>query len=437
MAESELDKWKKRCLALAEEVDDWQTRCERMGRRLQKVLARLVCAFEGQSQGLDPYLVPLREALRGHVLDENRLENLDTSSDVLLRVSEQIRCEQAARDQDLHSCLLRLLQAVEIPPALTDLGEQVSACLKQGEATKEAIEGTARLLAEVYVRLRQERAELEVFLGQLTARLQLLTVQAQDVGQLLQASEGDRSMTLTAQVDHLRASTLGETSLEALKLIIAEKLDALSAQLHAFLQEEAKRNAQAAEQIGAMTERLQELEQESYGLRQKLKQAYHQARYDPVTDLPNRKATDESLAQEFARWQRFKQPLSVLLWDLDHFKQINDRFGHQAGDKALRVVGQILREGIRAVDFVGRYGGEEFLMLLPGTELAGATKLAEKLREAVKRCGFHSRGEPVPITVSCGLTCARAGDTLASLFERADQALYQAKRTGRDRCVGV
>lgn len=437
MAEAEPDKWKNKCLALAEELDALQARAERTEKRLLKILARLVCAFEGQSQRLDQFLEQLHQVLRRGSLDEHGLEQLDAASDVLLRASEQIRREKSSGEQGLHRQLLRLLEVVEIPPSLSDLGERLSASLKQGCASEEALDETARLLAEINTRLRKERAEIEDFLEQLTAKLQLLEAQAQDVGRVLQASDGNWNRTLTAQVAHLRIKMFEETNLEALKLVITERLDILTRQLRVFYQEETDRNAQAAKRIAALTERLQELEQESKKLRQQLKIAYQQALYDPVTGLPNRKATDERLAQEFSRWQRFHQPLSLLIWDIDHFKQINDRFGHQAGDKTLRIVGQTLREGIRAVDFVGRYGGEEFVMLLPGTKLEDALKVAEKLREAVKRRGFNSRGKPVPITISCGLSCARPGDTQMSLFERADKALYQAKQAGRDRCVSL
>ncbi len=437
MTQAEPDKWKSRCLSLAQELDARQAFWERAEKLLIKILTRLICACDGRSQRLDRPLDQLHEVVRRGQLDEAGLAQLDAASDVLLRVSEQIRIDRSADELDLHRHLLQLLEEIEIPPALTELGRQLSCSLKQGCALEEALDGTARLLAEINARLKQERAEIEDFLGQLAAKLQLLEAQTQDVGRVLYARNGNWNEALTAQVDHLRVQTLRETNLDALKLVITERLDILTGQLRMFCEEEAVRNAELAAQIASLTERLGELEQEAKDLRHRLRVAHQQALYDPVTGLPNRKAVDERLAQEFSRWQRFHQPLSLAVWDIDHFKRINDRFGHQAGDKALRIVGQVLRSAVRAVDFVGRYGGEEFVMLLPGTDLEGALKVAEKLREAVKRCGFNSRGKPVPVTISCGLTCARMGDTQTSLFERADRALYQAKQAGRDRCIAT
>jgi len=335
----------------------------------------------------------------------------------------------------LRNHLLHWVKEIEIPTGLSDQAERLLHLLEQGVEIDEALQETARLMDALKNHLRQEREEIEAFLAQLTDKLQELESQTRDVGDLFQPLDPGWNEKLSAQVVSLRQQTLEETDLRTLKSVVTDKLDAITVQLKAFRQAEEKRIQEAERKVEAMGMRLKELEQESEDLRQRLRVANQQALFDALTGLPNRQAVDERLQQEFARWRRFGNPCSLLVWDIDHFKQINDRFGHRAGDKALRIVGRTLREGIRKVDFVGRYGGEEFLMLLPGTDQDGALKLAEKLREAVKHCGFNSRGIPVPITISCGISCIREEDTPHSLFERADQALYQAKRGGRDRCV--
>ncbi|GAB6067287.1 hypothetical protein JCM13664_06050 [Methylothermus subterraneus] len=430
MAETGSDSWRTKCLALAQELDAREAFWKDAEKRLFKVLTRLLCALEDRRS--DPPLESLRQAVRRGVLDETGLAQLEAAADALFRIV----ASPSIDEQSLHRPLARLLRELETFPALAEPSRQLIDSLKQGGALPEVLTGTARLLFESYVMLRQEREEIQDFLAQLTIKLQQLDAQAQNIGRVFGEKQGWNA-ALTAQVARLRTQTLEETSLDALKSLIVERLDSLTEQLVVICKVEAKQEAELAEQIAALTGRVAELEQETQDLRRRLKAAQQQARYDPVTGLPNRQAVDERLTQEFSRWQRFRQPLSLLLWDIDHFKQINDRFGHQAGDKILRVVAQTLRGGIREVDFVGRYGGEEFVMLLPGTDLEGALKVAEKLREAVKGCGFNSRGKPVPVTISCGLSGARPGDTQASLFERADQALYQAKQTGRDRCVSV
>jgi diguanylate cyclase len=124
-----------------------------------------------------------------------------------------------------------------------------------------------------------------------------------------------------------------------------------------------------------------------------------------------------------------------MVWDIDFFKSINDRFGHKAGDKALVVIAETLQSSIRETDFVGRFGGEEFIMVLSGTDQEDGLKVADEIRGKVESCGFNSQGKPVNITISCGITQYLETDTLDEAFERADRALYQAKHDGRNRCV--
>jgi diguanylate cyclase len=158
---------------------------------------------------------------------------------------------------------------------------------------------------------------------------------------------------------------------------------------------------------------------------------------DPVTGLANRAAYDERIKDEYNRWRRFNSPLILMVWDLDDFKLVNDRFGHQAGDKALRVIGQILQKRLRQTDFVGRYGGEEFCVLLSGTPLDEAATVAEQIRKTVEESGFHSGNKPITLTISCGYTEFREGDTPDSAFSRADSALYKAKGEGKNRCISA
>lgn len=161
------------------------------------------------------------------------------------------------------------------------------------------------------------------------------------------------------------------------------------------------------------------------------------ARHDRLTGLLNRHAMDDMLTQERQRAQRMSKPFSALMVDIDHFKQVNDRLGHAAGDHTLRTVAQHLRRHLRATDVVSRWGGEEFLVLLPVTSRAEASHLAEKLCDSVRRLPIPWGGEDLCCTVSIGVAQWRAaGDTSDALLVRADQALYCAKNGGRDRvCV--
>jgi diguanylate cyclase (GGDEF)-like protein len=153
----------------------------------------------------------------------------------------------------------------------------------------------------------------------------------------------------------------------------------------------------------------------------------YQAVVDPLTGLLNRHAFLQRAPELLAR-QRFGEPISLILADLDHFKEVNDRHGHLVGDRVLQAVAECLRSSLRAFDQIYRYGGEELIVLLPAS-LEEAVQTAERLRQAVA-C---ARPAGLPLTVSLGVACARPGETLEGLVARADQALYAAKAAGRDR----
>jgi diguanylate cyclase (GGDEF)-like protein len=160
-----------------------------------------------------------------------------------------------------------------------------------------------------------------------------------------------------------------------------------------------------------------------------------QASTDGLTELPNRRHFEEALEGEIVRAERFGGPLSLILADLDGFKQVNDRFGHQAGDDVLRAFAEILRVTVREIDLPARYGGEEFAVLLPQTDLDGAQRLAERLRRAlVSRPLSAGPGTLMAVTASFGVATFPEAATPAALFAAADEALYRAKRKGKN-CV--
>lgn len=158
-----------------------------------------------------------------------------------------------------------------------------------------------------------------------------------------------------------------------------------------------------------------------------------EARTDSLTMLANRRAFDDELQRRFAEWTRKKTPLSLVLMDIDHFKRFNDTHGHQAGDDVLRTVGRVLTAVSREMDVPCRYGGEEFALILPATDVRDARGAAERLRVAVEDSETKWEGKTLRVTTSIGLAQAREMDTVAQLIKRADEALYQSKETGRNR----
>lgn len=161
------------------------------------------------------------------------------------------------------------------------------------------------------------------------------------------------------------------------------------------------------------------------------------ATHDPLTGLFNRRQFERQLKDEMARSQRYHHPLSLLWLDVDHFKSINDRYGHLAGDMVLRELSKLLQSSVRTVDYVARYGGEELTVILPEVDESEALEMAERLRRLVEAYKITvSTHKRVSVTVSIGAaTSPKHGREVTTLTKRADEAMYQAKRSGRNRVV--
>ena len=166
--------------------------------------------------------------------------------------------------------------------------------------------------------------------------------------------------------------------------------------------------------------------------------ALRMAQRDPLTGICNRSALDDSLQRELSHAQRQGSSCALMIIDIDHFKSVNDNHGHPVGDKVLQKVSHILRECLRDSDVVCRYGGEEFVILLPDTTLAQAQRIAERLRESVMAAPIKTSAGALHVTISLGATQRNeAKTTLAQILDRADQGMLAAKRYGRDQVMAV
>ena len=202
----------------------------------------------------------------------------------------------------------------------------------------------------------------------------------------------------------------------------------LVTQNHLLLDELAKANAELEERVRVRTERLK---RQNRALREARHRIEMLSRKDALTGLANRGWLDESLTLEVERCRRYGSRLSIIMGDLDHFKAVNDSFGHLVGDRVLQAAADVLQTTARMTDLAGRFGGEEFLVVLPNTGEAEASALAERLRERFEQMPVTFR--PEPVTGSFGVAEWRLGESPGDLVGRADQALYEAKRTGRNR----
>ena len=341
---------------------------------------------------------------------------------------------------DSGELLLQLLERLDLP---ADLEPQVAALKdrledRAGYDTPTVLRDIANLIADMRGHLQSEKQEIETFLEQLTERLNDIDsyVRGAHTARVESYRSGrDLGAAVQEQVRGIEDSVRAAASLETLKQNLQQRIDAIITHVDQHRRGEEQRHQEVEAQVAQLTERLREMETESAQLRERIGEEHRQALTDPLTGIPNRLAYQERIAQEYARWKRFSTPLALLIWDVDRFKHINDQYGHKAGDKVLKVIAGTLADNIRETDFLARYGGEEFVLLMTGAGQPAIGEVADKLRAAVETCGFHYRGENVPITISCGIAEFRDGDHVEGVFERADRALYRAKDQGRNRCV--
>jgi diguanylate cyclase len=325
----------------------------------------------------------------------------------------------------------------EVVPQLQQMNKQLEAGVP-GTAVGEMVKSIVALINDVHRRLANEKEELELFLDQLGQRLQALDAmvdgaESQRLASLASGRELDEFVK--AEVNDIEQTVSNVTEVVQMKGVIQGSLENIRRHLAEKRQQEEERQASLEQQLKAMNQRLADLEGESDRLRARLAQERVQAMTDPLTSIPNRLGYEKRLELEYARWQRYGHPLTMVVCDIDHFKRINDTYGHKAGDRALMAIAKSLIQHLRQTDFVARVGGEEFVVLLPETPMEDAVAVAEKLRKGVEDCEFVYEGTPVPITMSGGVAIFHEGDGKEAPFKRADKALYKAKQQGRNRFI--
>ncbi|WP_054884359.1 GGDEF domain-containing protein [Pseudomonas sp. NBRC 111130] len=278
--------------------------------------------------------------------------------------------------------------------------------------------------------------EFETYLQQLNERLDSFQSHLHEAS----AGHADNSSAareldnqLREQVGGLQSSVQGAVDVDSLKHILENRLETLLGTMDEHQHERDRREQELAGRLQGLAERVASMEQEALGYREHLEEQRQKALIDPLTGLPNRAAWSEQVEREMLDWQESGGHLAMAILDLDHFKRINDSYGHLAGDKVLKIVADQLRKRLRVRDFIARFGGEEFVLLLPQTSPAAAAHVAETLRAAIEACPFHFKGERVVITTSIGLSAFRSGERGDQVLKRADAALYRAKDQGRNR----
>lgn len=363
-------------------------------------------------------------------------DQAQSGHDILYALPDSPEPSYSSVASHIEDTLLGLLEDLTLPERHRPQAESMRDRLKNGLNWYELLPILDDFATLMLAITDSGQHEFEAYLQRLNERLESFqsNLQAATAGHADNRSAARQMDTqIREQVDGLQSSMQEAADLEDLKHVLENHLEGLLGTMDQHQKQRDEREQEVAARLHSLAERVAHMEQEAQGYREHLEEQRQKALVDPLTGLPNRAAWSERLDHEVKHWQQHGNTLMLAMLDLDHFKRINDNYGHLAGDKVLKIIASVLRKRLRGSDFIARFGGEEFVLLMPSTVPAAGLKLLESLRASIEACPFHFKGEPVIITVSIGMTAFRPGEHSDQVLKRADQALYRAKNAGRNR----
>ena len=239
---------------------------------------------------------------------------------------------------------------------------------------------------------------------------------------------------LGGQMEGIRESFVIGQSIDEIKGFVFAKLAVIRNVIDNKARDDEARYQKACTEIEDLQNNLRTMKKEIGQAKERNRSLEREVLLDSLTGIHNRRAYEQHIMEEMQRFRRYQKTFSLILFDVDRFKDLNDRFGHRAGDKCLKEIINRIKLCIRNTDFLSRYGGEEFVIILPGTNREGACTVAEKVRRAIEMTRFYFQNQAIPVTISLGVTEVRETDPEPeTVFARADDAMYRAKREGRNR----
>ncbi|MEH6627603.1 MAG: GGDEF domain-containing protein [Motiliproteus sp.] len=379
----------------------------------------------------------LNELLRFQAMVLDVVQKADVSSEAVANKSTSAEDSQEFC-RHVGQLLLKLLGQLSIPKALLpkarDLRERIEA-----EFSWDEIETLLQGVVDFAVKATDsDHKEFENYLQSINVQLDgIQSFLGESRQHQIEAQESGRKLdeSVRGDVAKLEDTLSSSTGLEQLKQSVRSQLGGIVNAVDSYRHDQQQRESAAEGRLQQLQEQIELMEEKAAVVQGHLEEQRLRAMSDPLTGLPNRAAYDEAVEAERDKAANNNSPLTLVICDLDHFKRVNDGFGHLAGDKVLKLVAKILRGGLRMSDFIGRYGGEEFVMVLPGTTVEQALEVMEKLRRVMEQSPFNFKGQPVQVTMSFGVAENLPHEKSDDLFSRADKALYQAKEQGRNCCV--
>jgi len=334
---------------------------------------------------------------------------------------------------------LELYQDINVNIAHQPLLQKLQAELKKTIDVDTMLGNCKNLIALLMKNINGEKETSQFFLKALNDALLNVKNIVDDTSHLNDKNYKNRenwTQGLNNNVNNIKQAVEDEGKKIDLKQRISSEIEDIIKAMVYKQQFDQKEHIKLTSQFKNMKKKLQLVEGQAQQYKSQLDEQKQLNLQDVLTKLPNRAALNQRFETEFNNAKNFDKPLWVVVADIDHFKRINDTYGHNAGDKTLQVISSAISRSLRGSEFIARYGGEEFVFLIPMATKPMVSSILERVREHIKAIPFKFKKERVSITISLGATKVRLEDqTTEAVFERADQALYQAKNEGRDRVV--
>lgn len=238
---------------------------------------------------------------------------------------------------------------------------------------------------------------------------------------------------MSSNVDTIKQSFNAPHDFSNIKTEVLNKMDSISKSIEKKREQDIQRLKNAEKTLKEMGKQMNEIKNEANEIRKRSQEVEYESRHDALTGLYNRKAYEDKITETIYNLERYNVPASMIICDIDFFKKINDNFGHKVGDLALKKLAELLKERLRKYDFIYRYGGEEFVIILPHTDINGALIAGEGVRSYIDKSVFSYKDQKIPLTISAGISSFKKGDDGSTVFEKADKALYLAKKSGRNK----
>ncbi|MBD8873483.1 GGDEF domain-containing protein [Rhodanobacter sp. DHB23] len=410
-----------------------------VGSLLHRLLSHLAGPGDLRGQALEATLGELRGVMHEPGGDSRIPTLLGTlAKAVQSQDTHAPRSEPCAAPSTPNELLLAVLDYLALEEPATELAElrqQVAGCT-EAPALCEHGKALAALVNRRLQQLAEERRAAAQLLHHVNSHLGSLAEyldQAENANREDDAARHELNERMLDEVHALDECASTAHDLASLRRDVQARLAVIRDHLVSSRSRELEREHDWQKRLKRSRHRIRQLEDDVERMETMLAAKGHLVDTDALTGLANRRALEARMP---SLCEAPVGTTSLLMMDIDHFKEINDQLGHGAGDRALRIVAEQLLATMRPGDFLARYGGEEFVAILDAGP-AEAILVAERLRERIERTRFRSQDQPVHVTLSCGVATALAGDTPESVFDRADRALYQAKRAGRNRCMAL